>query len=56
MGTRRCDPHGKDLEMVSITDSHYPAMLRINPILEWKYNEVWEFIREYKIPYCDLYN
>lgn len=56
MGTRRCDPHGKDLEMVATTDSHYPAMLRINPILDWKYNEVWEFIREYEIPYCDLYN
>ena len=28
----------------------------INPIIDWSDAEVWEFIREYKIPYCALYD
>lgn len=28
----------------------------INPIIDWTTDEVWEFIKEYKIPYCCLYD
>ena len=28
----------------------------VNPIIDWDDSEVWEFIREYKIPYCNLYD
>lgn len=28
----------------------------LNPIVDWTTEEVWEFIREYKIPYCQLYD
>lgn len=28
----------------------------VNPIIDWETAEVWEFIREYKIPYCSLYD
>ena len=28
----------------------------INPIIDWTTAEVWEFIHEYKIPYCCLYD
>ena len=28
----------------------------INPIIDWTTDEVWEFIKEYKIPYCSLYD
>ena len=28
----------------------------INPIIDWTDDEVWEFIKEYKIPYCELYD
>lgn len=38
MGTRRSDPHGKDLSKISITDKDYPSLLRINPILDWTYS------------------
>lgn len=31
-------------------------MLRVNPILYWDYEQVWEFIKTFNIPYCDLYN
>ena len=28
----------------------------VNPIIDWTDAEVWEFIREYKVPYCELYD
>lgn len=28
----------------------------INPIVDWTTDEVWEFIHEYNIPYCCLYD
>lgn len=28
----------------------------VNPIIDWSDDDVWEFIEEYKIPYCSLYN
>lgn len=28
----------------------------INPIIDWTTEEVWEFIKEYDIPYCGLYD
>lgn len=28
----------------------------VNPIIDWTDDEVWEFIREYKLPYCKLYD
>lgn len=28
----------------------------VNPIIDWNDAEVWEFIKEYNIPYCCLYD
>lgn len=28
----------------------------LNPIIDWEDEDVWEFIRTYKIPYCELYD
>lgn len=28
----------------------------VNPIIDWTTAEVWEFIREYNLPYCSLYD
>lgn len=28
----------------------------INPIIDWSDGEVWEFIKEYNVPYCELYD
>ena len=28
----------------------------VNPIIDWTTDEVWEFIREYNVPYCELYD
>lgn len=28
----------------------------LNPIIDWDDDDVWEFIREYNVPYCELYD
>ncbi len=28
----------------------------LNPIVDWTEEEVWEFIKKYDLPYCDLYD
>ena len=28
----------------------------VNPIIDWTDEDVWEFIHEYDIPYCKLYD
>lgn len=28
----------------------------LNPIINWEDEDVWEFIHEYKVPYCQLYD
>lgn len=28
----------------------------LNPIIDWEDSDVWEFIRGYGVPYCDLYD
>lgn len=28
----------------------------LNPIIDWTEDDVWEFIREYDVPYCKLYD
>lgn len=28
----------------------------LNPIIDWTYEDVWAFIRDYEIPYCELYD
>lgn len=28
----------------------------LNPIVDWTDAEVWEFIHEYNVPYCELYD
>ena len=30
--------------------------MRINPILKWSYNEIWDFLLRYELPYCCLYD
>ena len=28
----------------------------VNPIIDWTDEDVWEFIHEYNVPYCELYD
>lgn len=56
VGTRRGDPHGATLQPRQATDASWPQFLRVHPILDWSYQQVWEFLRELEVPYCKLYD
>lgn len=50
----KLDPDNPDQEMIHNCMQHNARIL--NPIIDWSTDEVWEFIREYNVPYCELYD
>ncbi|KAI1170747.1 adenine nucleotide alpha hydrolases-like protein [Nemania sp. FL0916] len=56
VGTRRTDPHGEKLTHFDPTDGGWPDFMRIHPVIDWHYAEIWTFIRHLQIPYCPLYD
>lgn len=44
----------EDAPMFKFCYQHHKRIL--NPIIDWSDAEVWEFIREYNVPYCELYD
>ncbi|GAA6052499.1 hypothetical protein JCM3770_003797 [Rhodotorula araucariae] len=45
VGTRRGDPHGAQLEPLQRTDSGWPDFVRVHPVLDWSYADIWAFLR-----------
>ncbi|KFY26058.1 hypothetical protein V491_01482 [Pseudogymnoascus sp. VKM F-3775] len=56
VGTRRTDPHGMLLTHFDQTDQGWPAFMRVHPVIDWHYAEIWGFIRAMEVPYCQLYD
>lgn len=56
MGQRRGDPWMKDVDVFSPSSEGWPVFMRINPIIDWCYGDVWTFLRMFGLPYCSLYN
>jgi len=56
MGTRREDPHGAHLNVFHPTDPGWPEFVRISPVLDWDYHDIWSFILYFKLPYCTMYD
>ncbi|ORY81350.1 hypothetical protein BCR37DRAFT_380155 [Protomyces lactucae-debilis] len=56
VGTRRGDPHGAKLTYFDMTDQGWPQFMRVNPIIDWTYPEIWDFLLAMEEPYCVLYD
>ncbi|EPS33033.1 hypothetical protein PDE_07994 [Penicillium oxalicum 114-2] len=56
VGTRRTDPHGGKLTHFDQTDHGWPDFMRIHPVIDWHYAEIWAFIRHLNLTYCSLYD
>jgi FAD synthetase len=41
MGTRRTDPHGEFLTHFNPTDKDWPQFMRVHPVIDWHYVEIW---------------
>jgi hypothetical protein len=41
VGTRRTDPHGELLGHFDETDHGWPKFMRVQPVIDWHYREVW---------------
>ena len=41
VGTRRTDPHGGQLGALQPTDGGWPAFMRVHPVIEWRYPDIW---------------
>lgn len=46
VGTRRTDPHGADLTHFDPTDEGWPAFMRVHPVIDWHYAEIWAVSRD----------
>lgn len=57
MGTRRTDPFSSELSPFSMTDvdQGWASLMRVNPILDWCFKDVWDFLLETQFPVCSLY-
>ncbi|XP_014357231.2 FAD synthase [Papilio machaon] len=56
MGTRRTDPYSEHLKFMQQTDDDWPQFLRVSPLLNWTYHQIWSYILQRRVPYCSLYD
>eukprot|EP00210_Caulerpa_lentillifera_P001702 g1636.t1 len=56
LGTRRGDPNSPGQGLFCPTTGDWPPLMRINPIIDWSYQNVWTFLRRIQAPYCTLYD
>lgn len=56
LGTRRGDPNSPGQGLFCPTTENWPPLMRINPIIDWSFQNVWTFLRRIRVPYCSLYD
>lgn len=56
LGCRRTDPGCENLSVMEPCDKKWPPLVRIFPLLEWSYHDIWSYLRSRRLPYCCLYD
>jgi len=56
LGTRSSDPNAVGQNSFAPSSDWMPPFMRVNPILDWNYGQVWHFLRNFRLPYCCLYD
>lgn len=56
LGTRAGDPNAGDQGYFAPSSHYMPPFMRVNPVLEWTYGQVWHFLRVFSLSYCELYD
>ena len=52
VGTRRTDPHGEHLKHFDPTDNSWPAFVRVHPVIDWHYVDIWTVSLFFKASSC----
>lgn len=56
LGTRADDPDGRwQRSPVEPTSSGWPELIRVCPVFQWSYHDIWGIIRDRQLPFCPLY-
>ncbi|CAO3698609.1 unnamed protein product [Rhizopus stolonifer] len=56
VGVRRTDPYAENLTHFDKTDKGWPDFMRVQPIIDWEYKDIWGFLLQLGVPYCSLYD
>ncbi|KAI7892926.1 uncharacterized protein EV154DRAFT_417774 [Mucor mucedo] len=56
VGIRRTDPYADKLSHFDKTDEGWPEFMRVQPVIDWNYKNIWDFLIKLGIPYCSLYD
>eukprot|EP00746_Dinoflagellata_sp_MGD_P028202 gnl/MRDRNA2_/MRDRNA2_166691_c0_seq1.p1 gnl/MRDRNA2_/MRDRNA2_166691_c0~~gnl/MRDRNA2_/MRDRNA2_166691_c0_seq1.p1 ORF type:complete len:534 (-),score=106.39 gnl/MRDRNA2_/MRDRNA2_166691_c0_seq1:149-1684(-) len=59
LGTRVGDPNCGNQQAFapsSLGMKGIKPFMRVNPILDWTYGDVWQFLRQFELTYCSLYD
>ncbi|KAG8374210.1 hypothetical protein BUALT_Bualt11G0107400 [Buddleja alternifolia] len=56
LGVRIGDPTAVGQEQFSPSSPGWPPFMRVNPILDWSYRDIWAFLLICKVQYCSLYD
>jgi FAD synthetase len=52
---RSHDPNSAEQSVFCPSSDGWPPFMRINPIFDWGYHDVWSFLLTTRVPYCCLY-
>ena len=56
MGNRSTDPWSDKLQPMCKSSEGWPDFIRVFPILDWSYHDVWTFLKALDLSYCSLYD